>query len=110
MPNPVDDIDLNYILNASLPATGQPPVMLGSNQTYYLQNAIVLRGYLADPQLAMSTGTQLNPTPNPLIALTGNGSVQVWRIYLSARMDVYVDFLAPTQCASLSTYRRRPTS
>lgn len=41
-----------------------------------IQSAIVLRGYLADPQLR------------------GASNVQIWRIYLSARLDVYVDFTA----------------
>jgi len=80
MPNPVADLDLQNALTAGPIAVGAAPFIAGSAAPHYLRDAIVLRGYLADPQL-----TWTRP---------GGAAVRMWRIYLSARMDAYVDFTA----------------
>jgi hypothetical protein len=75
VPNPIADTHLTDILKAGLPTSPEPPQAYGSSDPRYLREAIVVRGYLANPNLKTSDS-------------------QVWRIYLSVRLDVYIDFVA----------------
>ena len=84
MPNPIDDLDLTAVLAAPVPLQGVPGKMFGSVQAHYLRSCTVLRGYLADPDLVW-TDRRDPANPNPY---------RLWRIYLSAGMDVFVDFFA----------------
>ncbi len=84
MPNPIGDPDLANVLAAPVPVLGVPGVMRGSVQPHYLRNCTVLRGYLADPDLVW---TDRRDPANPI-------PYRLWRIYLSAGMDVFVDFFA----------------
>ena len=89
----MNDGDVTNLMNASAVSTA----FWGDNSTGTLQDAIALRGYLRASGFQSTSG--LDPSTNAL--------PQVWRIFLSARWDVYVDFLA-SEAAGGATYGADP--